>query len=202
MDRRLFLWGLSNGATMPALAGAFWIGLAVGMAGKQGDWIASTVGTVVQVGGVVALIRAARRLRRRSGFQQSELRHLEGVAQMQKPRILKWMAWTTLGQGLLIALLVWICVRVDAEHLIWGSIGAVVSLHFVPLAKLFHVRTYYVTAIVGTIVSVAGFAVSDTPYGVSSLGLSMGMVMWGSATYVLRNADRIAGQACAETWTV
>jgi hypothetical protein len=187
---------------MLALAGAFWIGLGVGMVGKQGHWVVSAAGTVVQVSGAVALIRAARRLRRRSGFQRSELRQLEGVARTQKPRIVKWMAATTLAQTLLIGLLVWICVRVKAEHLIWGSIGAVVSLHFVPLGKLFHLRTYYVTAIAGTIVSVAGFAVSETPYGVASLGLGMAIVMWVSAAYILRNADRIAGQACAERWAV
>lgn len=121
---------------------------------------------------------------------------------MQKKRIVKWMAGTTLGQALLISLLVWIWVRAEVEHLIWASIGAVVSRHFAPLGKLFHVRAYYVTAIAGTIVSSAGFAVSGTPDGVASLGLGMATVMWVSAAHVLLNADRIADQACAEHWAV
>jgi uncharacterized membrane protein YhiD involved in acid resistance len=185
-----------------ALAGAFWIGLGVGMAGMQGHWVVSTVGTVVQVGGAVGLIRAARRLRRRSGFQRSELRQLDGIAETQKRHIIKWFAATTLGETLLSSLLVWTCLRFEAEHLIWASIGVIVSLHFVPLGKIFHVRTYYVTAIAGTIVSGAGFLVSATPDGVAFLGVSMAAVMWLSAAYILLNADRIADQACAEHWAV
>jgi hypothetical protein len=187
---------------MLALAGAFWIGLAVGMVANRVHWAVSAGGTAVQVGGVVGLIRAAARLRRRSGFQRSELRQLKGIAEAQRQHIVKGMIRTTLGQTLLTGLLVWICVRVQAEHLIWSSIGAIVSLHFAPLGRLFHVRAYYATAIAGTIASGAGFLVSGTPYGVASLGLGMTTVMWVSAAHVLFNADRIADKACAEPWAV
>jgi hypothetical protein len=203
MDKRLFLWGLSNGATMLALAGAFWIGLGIGMVAQQHvPWAIPAIGTVIQVGGCVWLILAAVRLRRRSGFQRAELRRLEGFAADQKRHILRWMRWTAIAQTLLSSLLVWLCVRAQAEHLIWASIGAVVSLHFAPLGKLFHVRTYYGTAIAGTIVSGAGLAVSGTPFGVALLGLGMATVMWTSAAYVLLHADRIADRACAQDWTV
>ena len=110
------------------------------------------------------------------------------------------MRWTTGGQTLLTSVLVWICARAHAEHFIWASIGLVVSLHFAPLGKIFHVRTYYATAIAGTIASGAAFAMSDTPYGVASFGLGMATIMWVSAAHVLFNADRTADQACAEHW--
>ena len=193
MDRRLFLWGLSNGATVLALAGAFWIGLGVGMVANLVHWAISAVGTILQVGGGVGLIWAAARLRRRSGFPRSQLRRLEGVALAQKHHIVRGMTWTIAAQTVLIALAVWICVRVRAEHLIWASIGAVVSLHFASLGRLFHVRAYYATAIAGTVICGAGFAVSGTPYGVASLGVAMAVVMWISAAYVLINADRNCG---------
>lgn len=202
MDRRLFLWGLSNGATVLALAGAFWIGLGVGMVAKLVHWTVSAFGTILQVGGGVGLIWAAARLRRRSGFLRSELRQLEGVAQVQKHHIVRRMTWTIGGQTALIALAVWICVRVRAEHLIWASIGAIVSLHFALLGRLFHVRAYFATAIVGTVTCGVGFAVSGTPYGVAWLGVGMAAVMWISAAYILINADGIADQACAEDWAV
>jgi hypothetical protein len=202
VNRRLFLWGLSNGAIVLALAGAFWIGLGVGMVARLVHWAVPALGTVLQVGGAVALIRAAVRLRRRSGFQRSELRRLEGTAQAQGRHIRRAMAWTTVAQTVLSSLAVWICVRARAEHLIWPSIGVVVSLHFAPLARLFHVRTYYAAAAAGMIVSGAGFAISGTPYGVAELGLGMATVMWSSAVHVLANADRIADRACAEVWAV
>jgi hypothetical protein len=202
VDRRLFLWGLANGATVLALAGAFWIGLGVGMVATRVHWGVSALGTVVQLSGVVWLIRAAARLRRRSGFQRSELRRLEGIAEAQRQHIVKCMAWTTLGQTVFIGLLVWSCVRVQAEQLIWASIGVVVSLHFLPLGRLFHVRVYYATGIAGALVSSAGFAASGTPIGVASLGLCMATVMWVSAAHILSNADRIADRSCAEPWAV
>lgn len=200
MNRRLFLWGLSNGAATLAVAGAFWIGLGIGMVARHVHWAIPAVGTVIQLAGGGWLILAAVRLRRRSRFQRSELRRLDGVAKAQKRHIVKWMRATIVGQTLLTSILVWICVTARAEHLIWASIGVVASLHFAPLGKLFHVRTYYFSAIAGTIVSCVGFAVSETPYGVASLGLGMATVMWASAAHVLFNADRIADQACAEHW--
>ena len=202
VNRRLFLWGLANGATMLALAGAFWIGLGVGMVAPRSHWVVSALGTAVQLSGVVWLILAARRLRHRSGFRRSELRQLDGIAQAQKQHIIKCMAWTTLGQALLIGLLVWTCVRVHAEQLVWSSIGAVVSLHLLPLGRLFHVRAYYATGISGVVVSGAGLAASGSPYGVASLGVCMATVMWVSAGYILAAADRIADQSCAESWAV
>ena len=202
MDRRLFLWGLSNGATVLALGGAFWIGLAIGMVAADVHWAVPAVGTVIQIAATLGLILLAVRLRRRSGFRASELRRLEGVAEAQKRHIMRWMRWTFVGQTLLISVLVWMCVRAHAEHLIWASLGLVASIHFAPLGKIFHVRTYYFAAIAGTIVSVAGFAVSGTPFGVALLGVGMAAIMWASAVHVLANADRIADQACAESWAL
>jgi hypothetical protein len=185
---------------MLALAGAFWIGLSVGMVANLVHWSVAAFGTLLQLAGGVWLIRAAVRLRRRSGFDRSELRRVEGTARAQQRHIRRGMAWTTVGQGLLCAVLVWICVRAHAEHLIWPSIGTVASLHFAPLGRLFHVRPYYATALAGTLVCGAGFAVSASPYGVAALGLSMCAVMWTSAVYILAHADGIAAQACAEPW--
>ena len=200
MNRRLFLWGLSNGAIVLALAGAFWIGLGIGMTAKHVHWTVTAAGTLIQIGGVVVLMWTALRLRRRSGFQRAELRHPEGVTEGQRKHLARGMRWTTLAQTLVVGILVWICVRAGAEHLIWPAIGAAVSLHFAPLGRIFHVRAYYAIAIAGTIISAVAFAVSRAPYGVASFGLAMTIVMWAASAYVLLNADRIADRACAEVW--
>jgi hypothetical protein len=200
MDRRVFLWGLSNGATMLALSGAFWLGIGVGMIARQVHWAVPAVGTVVQVGGAFGLIRAAIRLRRRSGFKRSQLRQLEGFTQGQQRRIVNGMRWTMIIQTVVISVAVWILVQARAEHLFWPSIGVVISLHFAPLGWLFHVRPYYVLAIAGTIISVAAFGVAGTPRGIAALGLALAAVMWGVASYVLAHADRIADRGCAEPW--
>jgi hypothetical protein len=79
VDRRLFLWGLSNGVTMLALGGAFWIGLGIGMVANLVHWTGAAVGTMLQIGGSVWLIRSANRRRRRSdsrdpSWQQRHIR--------------------------------------------------------------------------------------------------------------------------------
>ncbi|MGE5837801.1 MAG: hypothetical protein ACM4AI_25235 [Acidobacteriota bacterium] len=53
MDQRLFLWGLLNGAMMPALAGAFWIDLSIGMVANLLHGSIAAFGTLVQVSVVV-----------------------------------------------------------------------------------------------------------------------------------------------------
>jgi hypothetical protein len=74
-------------------------------------------------------------------------------------------------------------------------------LHFAPLGYVFHVRAYYVTALVGAFVS------SVALLGMSSqrlmfLGSGMALVMWISAWYLVRNADQIAMRAVEEPWAV
>ena len=110
------------------------------------------------------------------------------------------MIWTTIAEAVLCALAAWMCAKAGAEDLFGPAIGLVVSLHFVPLAKIFHVRTYYATAVLGTIVSLVGFVALRTVPGTVAFGASMAAVMWGSAAYLLLHADRIADRACAEHW--
>jgi hypothetical protein len=110
--------------------------------------------------------------------------------------------WTTVGQTVLIGSAVFWCVCAHLEQMIWPSIGLVVSLHLVPLAKIFHVRAYYFTAGAGSIISLVAFSGLTDPYGLIYLGGGMAAVMWVSAAYLLSNADRIAGRALREPWTV
>ena len=198
----MFLWGLSGGAVVFAVAGAFWVGIGAAMTGKQGLWTLSAIATVVELTGAVVLIRFALRLRRRSGFQRSELWRLVGNAKAQQRHLMKWYIGVGIAETVLCGLAATICIRAGAPHLMWPSIGAIVSLHFAPLAKVFHVRTYRATAIAGTLLSLAGFALIRTPEDVAAYGVTMAAVMWGSAAHVLSHADLIADRACSETWAV
>lgn len=109
---------------MLALAGGFWIGLGIGMVTEHVHWAVPAVGTVIQIAGGVGLILAAVRLRRRSGFQRSELRRFEGVAEAQKRHIVTWMRWTIVGQKVLTSALVWICVRAHCGRRDVGAAAA------------------------------------------------------------------------------
>ena len=202
MNDRQFLWGLSNGVMVFAVAGAFWLGLGIGMAGPHVGWQVSASSTVIQVGVLATLLRAAVKLKRRSRFLAAELRQSDGGRTPETKRILIGLCRTVAGQTVLIALAVWICVRADAQQLIWPAMALVVSLHLVPLARIFHVRAYYATAAAGSLVSLAALGIGTGTYAVVCLAVAMAAVMWTSAVYLLVNADTIATRAVGERWEV
>jgi hypothetical protein len=203
MTERQFLWGLSSGVSVFALAGAFWYGLgASSLLTAKTEWWVWSLSTVLQVGACAGLLWAAIRLRRRSGFRAAELRRGSDQQRAESARIRAGFLWTTAGQILLIAVGVWWCVRTNAVDWIWPWIGLVVSLHLVPLARLFHVRAYYVTASAGTIISLLAFAGLLGPYALACLGGGLAAVMWLSATYLVWNADTITPKAVREPWAV
>ena len=86
--------------------------------------------------------------------------------------------------------------------MIWPSIGLLVSLHFVPLGKIFHVRVYYGTGGAGSLLSLATFASGMGPNAVPFLAAGMAVVMWGTAIWLLCNTGRIADRALREPWSV
>jgi hypothetical protein len=47
---RQFLWGLSNGVTVFAIAGAFWLGLGIGTVATNVGWLVCALSTAVQAG--------------------------------------------------------------------------------------------------------------------------------------------------------
>jgi len=202
MTDRQFLWGLANGVMMFAIAGAFWFGLGIGMSAPRLGGIELATLTACQAGGCIALLWGAVRLRRRSGFERSELRAADGQARLETRHILAVLRWTVVLQTVLIAAAVWCCLRMGAEWMIWPSIGLVVSLHLIPLASVFHVRTYYVTAAAGTVVSLAAAASGLGALGLLLLAGGMSAVMWLSAAYVLARARAIAARALGEPWAV
>ena len=202
MNNRQFLWGLSNGVIVFAIAGGFWLGLGIGTVATQVGWLVCAVSTVLQVGGCASLLWAAVRLRRKAGFQSSELKDSDGRRTPETRRIFTGLRWTIAGQTALIGLAVWACVRAGAEQMIWPAIALVVSLHLIPLARIFHVRVYYATAAAGSIVALVALWWGTQPQAVASLGAAMAIVMWVSAVYLLSHADRIATRAVGERWTV
>ena len=201
MNERQFLWGLSNGVMVFAIAGAFWLGLWIGTAAPRIGWLACGELTILQVGICAALLVAAVRLRRRSGFRGSELRQAEGRRSPETQHVMAVFCWAVVGQTALIGIAVWACVRTGSAQLIWPAIALVVSLHLIPLAKIFHVRTYYGTAAAGSIVSIITFTGWAGTYALAFLTFGMATVMWVSAIYLFWNADAIAASAVGERWT-
>lgn len=117
MTDRQFLFGLSGGVNVLALAGFFWFGLGLGIPAAHAGWLVFGLSTAFQFGACLGLLIIAARLRRRSGFKVSELRNGDAAARRDEMRtIIAGFIWTTLGEGLLIGMIgVWWCGRTDSS---------------------------------------------------------------------------------------
>src|SRR5437868_833474 len=90
---RQFMWGLSNGIFVLALAGAFWFVLAA--------WAANALGAIVPIPVVAAsLVYAARRVRRKaSGFQIKEIENGSSGERARTRRIQVGFRWVSVLEG-------------------------------------------------------------------------------------------------------
>ena len=202
MKDRQILWGLSGGASVLALAGFFWFGMSFGVITYKWGWWAWGFSIALQFGVSGSILRAAVRLRRRSEFTPSDLRRGDQSQREETQRIFRAFAWITLFQTVLIGLAVWWCLRSGAKEMIWPLIGLIVSAHFAPLARIFHVRAYYITALAGSIISLLALIKLTDISSFLYFGGAMAAVMWLSGWYILQNADQITARAMQEKWVV
>jgi hypothetical protein len=200
MNDRQFRWGLSGGISVLAIAGFFWYGVSIGVTTTRWGWWAWILSTTLQFGITTGFLWSAARIRRRSGFVPHDV--FRGDEQQKKitRRILRIFGWIVLAQTLLVGAAVWLCVRTGTRDLMWPSIGLIVSIHFAPLGRLFHVRAYYATALIGAAISILGFTGISDSLRLDLFGGAMATVMWISALYVVRNVDRITDRGMREQW--
>jgi hypothetical protein len=202
MRTRIFLWGLSNGIVALTIAALFWLGLALGPSADKVDWYVDTIVMLVVYGSCGASIWGAIRIRRRSGFQRSDLKPSDPDQRAENRKIVRGFVKVVVVQTLLIALTVPLCLHFDSQEVMWSLMALIISLHFVPLGKIFRVRTYYAVGIMGGIVSVSSLSPVLTPHNVMVLGVAMGIVMLGSAAFLILKADEIALKSTGETQRV
>jgi hypothetical protein len=201
MNDRQMRRGLAGGASVLAIAGFFWFGVSLGVNSIKWGWWVWGLSTVFQVGVSASIFWAAVRLRRRSGFTLGDFARGDQRQPETTRRILRVFCWIVLVQTVLIGSAVWWCVRTGAKDMIWPSIGLIVSLHFAPLAHLFHVRAYYATALAGVVISLSAFT-GLTDIHQLAFGGAMASVMWVSGWYIIRNAEQITARAVQEKWGV
>ena len=202
MTDRQFFWGLSNGIIVLAIAGTFWLGMAIGPHFGEVGWGMAAAFTLVLYGPCAWIIWLAIRLRLRFGFKRSELKQGDERQRAETHRIMVGFIRIVIAQTVFIALAVPLCLRLDHEELLGPWIGLIVSFHFIPLGRIFHVRTYYVVGIIGSAISLVAFSALFGVGRLMFLGGTMCVLLWLSAAYILWRADRIGAKAIHEGWRV
>ena len=86
---------------------------------------------------------------------------------------------------LLIALAAILLSSAGRPLLIPVAVAAIVGVHFLPLATIFHVRTYGIAGLLLIGASLGSLFVPDEPTRVYVLALMVAMVLWASAGTVL-----------------
>ena len=190
MNYRWFIWGLSNGVFVLAIAGGFWFGMA--QSSLRVPWPLAALTVACEAG----LLWGAYRLRRKAGgFRLAEVKQGDEHQRRILRTVFSTYRWITLAQTVVVALGVGLCAAFHRIDLIWSVIGLIVSLHFAPLARVFRVPPYYATAVLGSILSLLSFAAPRTPMKLVFLGNGLGAVVWLTAIYALLRADRLAQRA-------
>ena len=201
MTDRQFSWGLANGIMVLAIAGVFWFGWGFGPHLGDGGWILPAAFTIVVYGTCGVIVWKAVVLRRRTGFKLSELKEGEERQRAESRKILVGFRRTAIAQAALIAVGVPACFLLKREELVAPWIALIVSLHFISLGRIFHVRTYALVGIAGSAVSLVACLPSLGVDRLMFLGGTMGALLWLSAGYLLWRADRIGARAVAEPWS-
>ena len=194
MSYRQFMWGLSNGVLVLALAGGFWLGI-IGSIVHRPD-ILGSVGII----GLLLLLVGFVWLRRKSaGFRLAEMKNGTEEQRSSLQQIRRGLRWAMLIETLLCAVAVGSVEYLQRPDLIWPALGIAVSLHFLPLGRLFRVRRYYFTGIVGTVVCLVAMIAFKAPANALFAAAGMCLNMWGTAAWLLARSDQIAADAIEES---
>jgi hypothetical protein len=187
--RYRYLSGLSRGLVVLTVAAFFWIGLAAW--GLRGDPRTLALAPILLAAGATAV--GGWRLGRRARTLRSP--DTQGSEATSIRRLTFWFRIISLLQTAFIILAGILCSWLERPDLLWPLIGLVVSLHFIPLGRLFRVRPYYATGVLGTVVSAVAILGFSGPEKLVVAGVGLSIVMVGSSAYVLANVDRLANEA-------
>jgi hypothetical protein len=198
MKRRVFLWGLSNGIIALTIAALFWLGLALGPHADKVEWFVDALVMVIVYSACGASLFGAIRLRRRSGFQRADLRPADPEQRSATLTIVKGFVGVAIVQAVLVAAVVIWSLHAATQDIMWCLVALVVSLHFVPLGRIFGVRPYCSVGVLGAVVSLSSMLWIASPHRVMYVGIGMGTVMLGSAAYLIWKSDQLASQPTSE----
>ena len=178
------LRGNGNGAIIVTLFGAAWIGVAVHEM-PASLIICALLPALLLVAWGVNVVRAANRLR----ASEPPLNPAEATAESV---VGKRFAWIFGAEGVAILIAVNVLANIGKSAFLLPTIGVIVGLHFLPLAKLFQYRLYFwlgilqVALCLGTALALRSRVAALN----TAVGLEMGLTLWITVLAVLIRARR------------
>jgi hypothetical protein len=185
-----FMWGLANGIVVLAVAGGFFLGAA--SAAAPVTFIQWT-GLALTALGLLLLLRAGAGIRRKaSGFRLADLKKGTEPQRQLGRRLSRFFRWIILIEWTFFGVVSFLCHHFGADELTAPLIGLIISLHFVPLARLFRLPSYYATALFGAGFSVLSILLPAVRLPVLCVGL--GLTMWVTALDSVRRSEQLAAR--------
>jgi len=168
------------GAGVLVLFGAVWYVLAVlSIAAGTALLLCLFLGVVILAGLAVAVLRLARKVR-----AETPLVAATEAQRAERARVSITFGVVNAVQWLLAFGVVVLANVLGIPDRIAALIEIIVGLHFIPLARLFSVRLYYVTAVAMVLAGIASFAVRGTAGAALAAG-SASLVLWATAACIL-----------------
>ena len=188
------MWGLSNGVLVLTVAGGFWLGI-IGSIAHRPEILGpiGIIGPVLLFWGFVCLRRKS------AGFSLAEMKYGTEEQRSSLRQIRRGLRWAMLIETLLCSVAVGSVEYVHRLDLIWPALGIAVSLHFLPLGRLFRVKRYYFTGIAGMVVCLVAIVAFNAPANALFAAACMCLNMWGTAAWLLARSDQIAVSAIEES---
>jgi hypothetical protein len=196
MSYQQFMWGLSNGVLVLTMAGGFWLGI-IGSIVHRPEILgpAGIIGLVLLLWGFVCLRRKS------AGFSLAEMKNGTEEQRSSLRQVRRGLRWAMLIEMVLCSIAVGSVEYLHRLDLIWPALGIAVSLHFLPLGRLFRVSRYYFTGIAGTLVCLVAIVAFNAPANALFAAGGMCLNMWGTAAWLLAGSDQMAARAIEESAT-
>lgn len=185
--------GTAVGVLFMAFFGTMWAYLGImGLQGWGSPWLliaALTIGIVLVIGGSL-LIFASRVLPNKSPNVDEGPRKNIGI----------WFNIIFAAEGVAIVIAIAVCNAMSHAELIPPVIAMIVGIHFLPLANLFQVKTYYVTGILLSILPIITilFVPLNLPLNdhqinayMSVVGFGSALILWGTSLVIWLMGKRL-----------
>jgi hypothetical protein len=199
MGRNQFIWGLSSGIRVLAIAGMGWFAIGVSTSGVDVPWAAWATAASVSI----ALVAASQPMRRKAGgFSRADLKRLGPSERIETRAIMRQFVWVSLGEAVGFTIVLVACRALGRLELISSLIALVVGLHFIPLGFVFRVPTYVATGLLSSSVALVALLALSGWERFLFVGVGSAFVYWVSVLHILWNAKKIVTQAVRQPTTL